>query len=115
MFKKILVTGCAGFIGSHLVDKLLANSHRVIGIDNLRTGQIEFLKSALKNKNFKFFKCDLLNLHKIKKIFKGTEIVFHLAANADVRYGYKKPFRDLEQNIIATYNVLETMKKNNIN
>ena len=115
MFKKILVTGCAGFIGSNLVDRLLSQKYQIIGIDNLRTGQKEFLKNALKNKHFKFFKCDLLNLNKIKKIFKGSEIVFHLAANADVRYGYKNPFRDLEQNIIVTYNVLEAMKKNNIN
>jgi len=115
VFKKILVTGCAGFIGSNLVDRLLSQKYQIIGVDNLRTGQKEFLKNALKNKNFKFFKCDLLNLNKIKKIFKGSEIVFHLAANADVRYGYKNPFRDLEQNIIVTYNVLEAMKKNNIN
>ena len=115
MFKKILVTGCAGFIGSNLVDRLLSQKYQIIGIDNLRTGQKEFLKNALKNKHFKFFKCDLLNLNKIKKIFKGSELVFHLAANADVRYGSKNPFRDLEQNIIVTYNVLEAMKKNNIN
>ena len=115
MPKKILVTGCAGFIGSNLVDRLLLNNYRVIGIDNLKTGQKKFLEHAFKNKNFKFFKCDLLNLNKIKKLFKGSEIVFHLAANADVRYGYKNPFRDLEQNTITTYNVLEAMKKNNIN
>ena len=113
--KKIIVTGCAGFVGSNLVDRLLAHKHQIIGIDNLRTGQKNFLKHALKDKNFKFFKCDLLNLNKIKKIFNGSEMVFHLAANADVRYGYKNPFRDLEQNTITTYNVLETMRKNNIN
>ena len=115
MFKKILVTGCAGFIGSNLVDKLLTQKCHIIGIDNLKTGQKVFLKSALKNKNFQFFKCDLLNLNKIKKIFKGSKIVFHLAANADVRYGYKNPYRDLEQNTITTFNVLEAMRKNNIN
>ena len=115
MPKKILVTGCAGFIGSNLVDRLLTYKHQIIGIDNLRTGQKFFLRHALKNKNFKFIKCDLLNLNKLKKIFKGSEMIFHLAANADVRYGYKNPFRDLEQNTITTYNVLEAMKKNNIN
>ena len=115
MPKKILVTGCAGFVGSNLVDRLLTYKHQIIGIDNLRTGQKFFLRHALKNKNFKFIKCDLLNLNKLKKIFKGSEMVFHLAANADVRYGYKNPFRDLEQNTITTYNVLEAMKKNNIN
>ena len=74
--KKIIVTGCAGFIGSNLVDKLLAyNNCRVLGIDNLSTGQKFFLTNAIKNKNFKFFKCDLLNKKKIHKIFKGVDIV----------------------------------------
>ena len=115
MIKKILVTGCAGFIGSNLVDKLLLNNCSVIGIDNLSTGQKKFLKNALKNKNFKFIKCDLLNFKKIRKIFNNIDIVFHLAANADVRYGYNKPYRDLEQNTISTYHVLESMRKNNVN
>ena len=113
--KKVIVTGCAGFIGSTLVDKLLDLNYQIIGIDNLITGQKSFLKHALINKNFQFFKCDLLNLNKIKKIFKESEIVFHLSANADVRYGYKNPYRDLEQNTITTFNVLEAMRKNNIN
>ena len=110
-----LVTGCAGFIGSALVDKLLKLKHQIIGIDNLSTGQKVFLKKALKNKNFKFFKRDLLNLNRLKKIFKNSNIVFHFAGNADVRYGYKHPYKDLEQNTIGTYNVLESMRKNNIN
>ena len=113
--KKVIVTGCAGFIGSTLVDRLLDLNYQILGIDNFRTGQKNFLKEAYKNKNFKIFKCDLLNLNKIKNIFKGFEMVFHLAANADVRYGYKNPFKDLEQNTITTYNVLEAMRKNNIN
>ena len=113
--KKIIVTGCAGFIGSNLVDRLLTYNCQIVGIDNLSTGQKIFLKNALKHKNFKFLKCDLLNNKKIQKIFKGSDIVFHFAANADVRYGYKHPRKDLEQNTIATYNVLECMKKNNIN
>ena len=112
--KKAIVTGCAGFIGSNLVDKLLLNNYQVIGIDNLVTGQIKFLNNSYKNKNFKFIKCDLLNIKKIKKIFKGAHIVFHFAANADVRYGYKHPYKDLEQNTIVTYNILETMRKNNV-
>ena len=112
--KKIIVTGCAGFIGSNLVDKLLNSQYKITGIDNLITGQKSFLKGAFKNKNFKFVNCDLLSFKKIEKIFKGSDVVFHLAANADVRYGYKNPYRDLEQNTISTFNVLESMRKNNV-
>ena len=112
--KRIIVTGCAGFIGSNLVDKLLVSNCHIIGIDNLISGKKVFLKNALKYKNFKFIKCNLLNLKKIEKIFSDSEIVFHLAANADVRYGYKHPYKDLEQNTIVTYNVLESMRKNKI-
>jgi len=113
--KKVIVTGCAGFIGSNLIDKLLCNNYQVIGIDNLNTGKEKFMENALNNKNFKFIRCDLLNFKKIKKIFKGSEVIFHMAGNADVRYGFKKPFKDLEQNTIATYNVLESMRLNGIN
>ena len=112
--KKIIVTGCAGFIGSHLVEKLLKLNKKIIGIDNLNTGQKKFLKESLKNKNFKFIKCNLLNLKKIKEIFRKSESVYHLAANADVRYGFKDPYKDLEQNTIVTSNVLEAMRLNNI-
>lgn len=112
--KKIIITGCAGFIGSNLVDKLLSLNAQIVGIDNLSTGKKKFLENALKYKNFKFIKCDLLNLKKIKKIFRGSEMVFHMAANADVRYGYKKPHKDLEQNTIVTYNILESMRINGI-
>ncbi len=57
----------------------------------------------------------MLNLNRLKKIFRSSNIVFHFAANADVRYGYKHPYKDLEQNTIVTYNVLESMRENNIN
>lgn len=110
-----IVTGCAGFIGSHLVDRLLENSQNsVIGIDNLSTGNIKFITKAKKSKNFKFFKVDLLNLNKLKNLFKSVEIVYHFAANADVRFGVDNPRKDLEQNTIATQNVLEAMKFNNV-
>ncbi len=112
--KKIIVTGCAGFIGSHLVDKLLAINLHVIGIDNYSTGNKKFLNKAFKNNKFKFFKSDLKNLVKLKKIFKGSSMVFHFSANADVRFGIKHPRKDLEENTIVTYNVLEAMRKNRI-
>jgi len=110
----VVVTGSAGFIGSNLVDRLLVNGHQVIGIDNFSTGQRRFLEGALANPNFKLFEIDLLNLELLKIAFKGSEAVFHLSANADVRFGTEHPRRDLEQNTIATYNVLEAMRANGI-
>ena len=110
-----IVTGCAGFIGSHVVDRLLKNpSNFVIGIDNFSTGNNKFIEEAKKSGNFKFYEIDLLNLDEIKKAFKGGDTVFHLAANADVRFGVQNPRRDLEQNTIVTQNVLEAMQFNNI-
>jgi UDP-glucose 4-epimerase len=109
-----IITGCAGFIGSNLVDRLLANGHQVIGIDNFSTGQRRFLKDALAHPNFKLFEIDLLELDALKTAFKGGEVVIHLSANADVRFGTSHPRRDLEQNTIATYNVLEAMRANGI-
>ena len=109
-----IITGCAGFIGSTLVDRLLADAHQVIGVDNFSTGQRRFLDSALKSPNFKLVELDLLDLDGLKKAFVGGEAVFHLAANADVRFGTDHPRKDLEQNTIATYNVLEAMRANGI-
>jgi len=109
-----VVTGCAGFIGSTLVDRLLEKGHSVVGIDNFSTGQIRFLDSALKNSNFNLARVDLLNLVELKENFIGAEAVFHLAANADVRFGTDHPGKDLEQNTIATYHVLEAMRANGV-
>ena len=99
--KRIVVTGCAGFIGSHIVDKLLLDKQIVIGIDNLNTGQKRFLAYAFKNKKFKFINGDLLNLNLLKKILRNVDLVYHLAANADVRSGFKHPKKDLEQMLFA--------------
>ncbi|MBT8578590.1 NAD-dependent epimerase/dehydratase family protein [Polynucleobacter paneuropaeus] len=112
---KYIVTGAAGFIGSTLVDRVLKNGHSVIAIDNFSTGQKRFLEAALLNPNFTLFETDVLDLESLKKVFIGGEAVFHLSANADVRFGTEHPRRDLEQNTIATYNVLEAMRANGIN
>lgn len=106
-----VVTGCAGFIGSHLTDKLLSLDHVVIGMDNFSTGRIEFLYSATKHKNFTLIQDDLFFSKKLKNVFKNVDIVFHLAANADVRFGIEQTRRDLEQNTIVTSNVLEAMRQ----
>jgi len=109
---KIIVTGCAGFIGSNLVDRLLSQARQVVGIDNFSTGQRRFLEGALKNPNFRLVEADLLDLLSLTEAFKGGDRVIHLAANADVRFGTEHPRKDLEQNTIATYNVLEAMRAN---
>lgn len=114
MKKNILITGCAGFIGSNLVDFLLKKNLRIIGIDNLSTGKKKNLHEALKNKNFLFIKKDLKDKKKITKLFNKINLVFHFAANADVRNGIKNPKRDLDENTIVTFNVLEAMKINNV-
>jgi UDP-glucose 4-epimerase len=109
-----IVTGCAGFIGSSLVDRVLAQGHRVTGIDNFSTGQRRFLEGALRNASFRLIEGDLLDISSLAKAFFGGDMVFHFAANADVRFGTEHPRRDLEQNTIATYNVLEAMRANTI-
>jgi UDP-glucose 4-epimerase len=112
--KHIIVTGCAGFIGSNIVDRVLKLGYKVVGIDNLSTGQYGFLEGALRDSHFKFINLDLLNLDGLKLAFTGGDTVIHLAANADVRFGTHHPGRDLEQNTFGTYNVLEAMRVNGI-
>ncbi len=107
---KYLITGGAGFIGSNLAQELSKKNNITI-IDNLSTGFREFLP---KHRNIKFIRCDLLDKNKLIKIFKGHEIIFHLAANADIRFGLDHPKKDLEQNAIVTFNVLEAMRFNKI-
>jgi len=111
---RIFVTGCAGFIGSSLADRLLIDGHEVIGYDNFSTGTEKFLIEAAKSTKFRLIEGDLLDSQTLKKSMAGIDLVFHLAANADVRLGTEHPGRDLEQNTIATHNVLEAMRHNGI-
>src|SRR5438105_4441738 len=104
------VTGGAGFVGSNLTDRLLAAGHDVTVFDNFSTGQNLFLTSAKHHTNFKLVRGDVLNMDALKAGMKGSDTVFHIAANADVRFGLNHPRRDLEQNTEATYNVLEAMR-----
>jgi UDP-glucose 4-epimerase len=110
VFKKVAVTGAAGFIGSNLVDFLLDKGCYVLGVDNLSTGKIEFLKDAFNNKNFQFLENDIYSGASLSEKFIGADAVFHLAANADVRFGPCHPSKDLEQNIIVTHKVLEAVR-----
>jgi UDP-glucose 4-epimerase len=107
---RLLVTGGAGFIGSNLVDRLLELGHTVTAYDNFSTGQARFLESALAHPNFTLVRGDTLDLEALTAAMRGADFVFHLAANADVRFGTEHPRRDLEQNTLATFNVLEAMR-----
>ena len=111
---KTFVTGAAGFIGSNLVDRLLADGEAVIGWDNFSTGQEHFLARALKNSQFTLIRGDNLNLPALKKAMQGCDFIFHLAANADIKDGWNHPEKDLQQNTIATFNVLEAMRANGV-
>jgi UDP-glucose 4-epimerase len=108
------VTGAAGFIASNLVDRLLAAGHSVVGYDNFSTGQRRFIEGALKSPKFRLVEADLLNTEALNAAVAGCDMVFHFAANADVRFGTHHPFKDIEQNLIATYNVLEAMRAHGI-
>ena len=111
---KAFVTGGAGFIGSSLVDRLLGLGYEVTVYDNFSTGQRRFLLNAQQCKDFQLVEGDLLDETTLKRALKNHDYVFHLAANADVRFGTEHPRRDLEQNTIVTYNVLEAMRQNGV-
>lgn len=106
----VAVTGAAGFIGSTVVDRLLADGHTVAGIDDFSTGQEPFLAQAREHPGFRLVRGSILEPRLLEDAFEGAEAVFHLAANADVRFGTEHPRKDLEQNTIATFTVLEAMR-----
>jgi UDP-glucose 4-epimerase len=106
----VLITGGAGFIGSNLVDHLRTSGHSVRVIDNFSTGRREFLKDAVTDPSVEVIEADLLDTDSVNRAVKGVDAVIHLAANADVRFGWNHPRRDVEQNVIATQNVLEAMR-----
>lgn len=107
--KKILVTGGAGFIGSHLVDRLVEMGHVTV-FDNLLSGKEEFIVHHFKREGFQFIKGDLRNADEIQSAMKGQDLVFHFAANPDAMFGVQNTRLDLELETIATYHVLEAMR-----
>jgi len=111
---KILVTGGAGFIGSHLVDRLLEKGNRVTVFDNLSSGKLEFIKHHFENPDFTLIKADLLDQDAIERACKDINSVYHVAANPDVRLGTSDTRVHFDQNILATYNLLEAIRKNNV-
>lgn len=110
---KVFITGGAGFIGSHLVDVLMNEGNKVTIYDNFSSGYKQFISHHLKDDNFNCFEADLLDIKKLNKEIKDHDIVFHIAANPDVRIGEQKP--EIAQNdIISTYNLLDAMRINDI-
>lgn len=111
---KCIVTGGAGFIGSNLANRLLALGHDVLVIDNLSTGFTNLAQDLRRNPKFTLVEADLMEPDRWRSAFEGAEAVFHLAANADVRFGLQHPRRDLEQNTVATFHVLEAMREHGV-
>tara|TARA_B100001057_G_C22871493_1_gene959163 strand:- start:3491 stop:4423 length:933 start_codon:yes stop_codon:yes gene_type:complete len=113
---KILVTGGAGFIGSHLIDKLLQNNNKVVCIDDFSLGKLENLKSAKKNSSFILIKKNLNDIETLSKIFKkyNFNFVYHMAANSDISKGTSQTKTDLENTFLTTFNILNQMKNNNV-
>ncbi len=111
---KHFVTGGAGFIGSHLVDRLLKDDNVVTVYDNLISGRKEWIKHHFGKDNFRFVHADLLSFDTIKQAVEGHEIVWHFGANSDIPGGSKATDLDLKNGTIATYNVLEAMRQNGL-
>ena len=111
MSRQVFVTGAAGFIGSHLTEKLLDLGLEVTGFDNLSTGRKSNLSCALKNPRFRFIQGDLLDPSKTRRTLGESELVFHLAADPEVRTGAQHPRSHFEQNLSTTLNLLEAMRK----
>ncbi|UCC93729.1 MAG: NAD-dependent epimerase/dehydratase family protein [Thermoplasmata archaeon] len=108
--KKVVITGGAGFIGSHLVDRVMKEAGEVWVIDNLSAGKEEFVERWFGDDRFHLARVDVTKLESIMPYMKGADVVFHLAANPDVRTAADNTYAHVEQNILATYNVLEAMR-----
>jgi UDP-glucose 4-epimerase len=111
---RVCITGGAGFIGSNLADRLSAGGVEVAILDNFSTGRREFVAAALARPEVRLIEGDVLDMAALEDALEGCDWVFHLQANADVRRGFEHPRRDLEQNTIATANVLEAMRKQGV-
>src|SRR4030042_4984890 len=112
--KKVFVTGGAGFIGSHVTDKLLADGYQVTVYDNLSSGKIRWIEHHFGEENFKFVQADLLDFDTLQNAISEHDLVWHLAANTDIPGGFINTDIDLKNCVIGTYNVLEAMRRNKI-
>ena len=109
--RKILITGGAGFIGSHLVDALMEQGKEVRVIDNLSEGRLKNIKKWIGNPNFEFIQGDLLNWNDVMNAVKGCDVIFRLAANPDVRMSSISPKISYQQNITATFNLFGAIRR----
>lgn len=111
---KSLVTGGCGFIGSHTVDRLLAEGHQVVVVDNVSTGRVENLAHQRNNPNLQVHIADISRFEDIEQYFEGVDWVFHLAALADIVPSIQQPLKYHQSNVDGTINVLEAARKHNI-
>ena len=111
---RALVTGGAGFIGSHLIDRLVSRGDTVVVLDNLSSGNVDFIQNHIDSGKVSLVIGDVTNYQDVLSAMKGIECVFHLAANPDIRLGTKITDTDLKQGTIATYNIVEAMRINEV-
>ncbi|MFA6330068.1 MAG: NAD-dependent epimerase/dehydratase family protein [Candidatus Micrarchaeia archaeon] len=111
---KIVVTGGAGFIGSHLVDRLVSEGNDVVAIDNLASGRLEFLARSKGKPNFKFVKADLLKPEQYSAELAGAKVIYHLAANPDIKAAITNTRIEVDQGVLSTYNLLEQARKKDV-
>jgi len=114
LLRRVCVTGGAGFIGSTLADALADRGSEVVVLDDFRTGRREFVEPLLRREGTSLVEADILDRDALREAVSGCDAVFHMQANADVRHGLEDPRRDLEQNTIATANVLEAMRQEGV-
>jgi UDP-glucose 4-epimerase len=112
--RRIFVTGGAGFIGSHIVDQLLAQGYEVTVYDNLSNGRREFIADHLDDPSFRFVEADCLDLDCVQRVMEGHDLVWHMAANTDIIGSHAQPDRDLRDCVLATFSVVEAMRRHGI-
>lgn len=112
--RKIFLTGGSGFIGSHIGDMLLAQGYQLTCYDNFSNGRREFTAPHLSNPNFRLVEADCLDLDRVQKEMAGHDLVWHMAANTDIIGSHAQPDRDLKDCVVATFNVVEAMRRNSI-
>ena len=112
--KKVIVTGGAGFIGSHLTTKLIQKGYKVVIIDNFNTGKLSNISHIKRNKNLSIAKFDIRNKKKIRNLFKNVSFIFHLAAIAEIVPSIENPEEYFTTNVNGTLNILELAKENGV-